>query len=155
MSLNINIGIFLFSKISCGYRTFFALLLSHNMSRRKPKTYDSKHLVDAIKKWPNPIYDKRHGYYLYVVNKRRAKETRIEHIVQYRHNLSARDLELVPNGIINYFDYKKDPTYKNTYSYYIKRGGMDKGFVKVSIRIDDNNPNRAWIKTIFITYKLK
>ena len=61
----------------------------------------------------------------------------------------------MPEGITHYFEYKKDPTYKNTFNYYIKRKGNDKGFIKVSIRISDKDPKHAWIKTIFITYKLK
>ena len=101
------------------------------------------------------MYDKKHGYYIYVEGTARSNQTRIEHIVQNRHDLKARDLDLVPEGINNYFEYKKDKTYKNTYNYYIKRSGKDRGFVKVSIRISDNDPIHAWIKTIFVTYKIK
>ena len=89
--------------------------------KRKPKVYNPEHLIEAIKKWPNPMYDKKHGYYLYVEGRARSNQTRIEHIIEYGHDLKVRDLELVPDGIKNYFDYKKDPVYKNTFNYYIKR----------------------------------
>lgn len=126
------------------------------MTKRKPKHYNPKHLIEEIKKWPNPMHDKKHGYDLYVNDDRaRSNETRIDHITEYGHDLKARDLRLVPEGIKKYFDYKKDPVYKNTFNYYLNRKGKDKGFIKVSIRISDDNPKRAWIKTIYITYVIK
>ena len=123
--------------------------------KRKPKTYNPEHLIEAIEKWPNPMYDKRHGYYIYVEGRARSNQTRVEHIIEYSHDLKARDLELVPDGIKNYFDYKKDPVYKDTFNYYLLRKGLDKGFIKISIQIDSQNKKKAWIKTIFITYKIK
>ena len=125
------------------------------MTKRKPNIYDPSCLIDAIRKWPNPMYDKKHGYYIYLEGRARSNQTREEHIVKYNHALKVRDLEMVPQGIINYVDYRKDPVYKNTWNYYIERKGQDRGFIKVSIRIDDNNPKHAWIKTIFIAYKIK
>ena len=125
------------------------------MSNKKPKIYNPKNLIKAIEKWPNPICDVKHGHDIYVEGKARSNQTRLEHIIQYRHNLKVKDIELIPNAISHYFDYKKDPTYKNTYNYYIKRGGKDKGLIKVSIRISDNDPKHAWVKTIYITYKIK
>ena len=101
------------------------------------------------------MFDKRHGYYIFVEGRARSNQTREEHIVEYGHDLKVRDLELVPNGINDYFDYHKDPVYKNTWNYYIKRKGKDKGFIKLSVRIDDNDPKHAWVKTVFITYRIK
>ena len=125
------------------------------MPKRKPKVYDPSHLIKEIKKWPNPMYDKKHGYYIYVEGRARSNQTRVEHIVEYGHDLKVRDLKLIPKGIENYFDYRKDPTYKNTFNYYIKRGGLDKGLIKVSIRISEDDSSHAWIKTIYITYRIK
>lgn len=125
------------------------------MTRRKPNIYDPTLLIDAINKWPNPMYDKKHDLYIYVEGNARSNQTRVDHIVEYGHDLKVRDLECVPEGIVHYFAYKKDPVYKNTFNYYIKRKGMDKGFIKVSIRISENDPHHAWIKTIFIAYKIK
>ena len=101
------------------------------------------------------MYDKKHGYYIYVEGRARSNQTRVEHIVEYGHNLKVRDLELVPEGITKYFCYKKDPIYKNTFNYYIKRKGEDKGFIKLSVRVSDGDKEHAWVKTIFITYKIK
>lgn len=126
------------------------------MSNNKRKCDNTNYLIDAIKRWPNPIYDSRHGYHIYVeAGRARSNQTRIEHIVEKAHDLKVRDLESVPKGINDYFAYKKDPVYKNTYNYYLKRKAMDKGFIKISIRINDYNPKEAWIKTIYITYKIK
>ena len=134
---------------------FLLLSYNHCMSKRKPRLYDPTKLIDAIKKWPNPMFDKKHGYYIYVEGRARSNQTREEHIVEYGHDLKVRDLDSVPDGIKNYFEYKKDPIYKDTYNYYIIRKGLDRGFVKVSIQIDSNNSKHAWVKTIFITYKIK
>ena len=125
------------------------------MSKKNPHVYNPTHLLEAIKKWTIPMHDKKHGYYIHIEEKARSNQTRVEHIARCGHDLKARDLELVPQGINNYFEYRKDPVYKNTYNYYIPRAGMDKGFIKVSIRICDSDNTYAWIKTIYITYKIK
>ena len=125
------------------------------MSKRKPRVYNPSHLIEAIEKWPNPMFDKKHGYYLYVEGRARSNQTRVEHIIEYGHDLKARDLECVPEGIKNYFEYKKDPIYKDTFNYYILRKGEDRGFIKVSIQIDKEDSKHAWIKTVFITYHIK
>ena len=125
------------------------------MTKRKPNVYDPVPLIEAIKKWPNPMFDKKHDFYIYVEGNARSNQSRIEHIVEYSHDLKVRDLELVPEGIKNYFAYKKDPVYKDTFNYYLYRKGNDKGFIKVSIQIDNHDHKRAWIKTIFITYVVK
>ena len=125
------------------------------MSKKKPRICNHSHLVEAIKKWPNPINDKKHGHAIYLDGRARSNQTREEHIIEYGHDLKVRDIERIPKGINDYFEYKKDPVYKNTYNYYIKRGGQDKGLIKVSIRKSDANSKHAWIKTIFITYKIK
>lgn len=125
------------------------------MTKRAPSVYDPTKLIEAISKWPNPMFDKKHNLYIYVEGRARSNQTRVDHIVDYSHDLKARDLELIPEGIKTYFSYKKDPIYKDTFNYYFFRKGKDKGFIKMSIQIDANNKNRAWVKTIFITYKIK
>ena len=125
------------------------------MTKRKPTIYDPHKLIEAIAKWPSPIVDKKHNLSIYVEGRARSNQTRIDHIVEYGHDLKVRDLELVPKGIANYLSYKKDPYYKDTFNYYIKRAGKDKGLIKVSIQIDDEDKTRAWIKTIYITYHIK
>ena len=79
----------------------------------------------------------------------------MEHIIDCSHDLKVRDIESIPDGIQSYFAYKKDPVYKNTFNYYLYRKGKDKGFIKVSIRINDKDNTKAWIKTVFITYRIK
>ena len=134
---------------------FYPLSYSYFMRKKKPHVYNPSDLIRVIEKWPNPMFDRKHNYYIYVEGKARSNQTRIDHIVEYGHDLKVRDLELVPNGINNYFDYRKDPVYKNTFNYYIIRKGKDRGFIKVSVRISDNDKTHAWVKTIFITYNIK
>jgi hypothetical protein len=125
------------------------------MTKRKPKIFNPKKLIQVINSWKFPILDKKHGFRIYIEEKARSNQTRLEHIIKCGHDLKTRDLETVPNGINNYFSFKKDPVYKNTYNYYIKRKGEDRGFIKVSIQLDKTDKSYAWIKTIFITYKIK
>ena len=125
------------------------------MTRRKPIIYDPTKLLEALEKLPNPLIDKKHNLSIYIDGRARSNQTRAEHIVEYGHDLKARDIELIQIGISNYFKYKKDSKHKNTFNYYIKRKGSDKGFVKVSIKISNQNKKRAWVKTIFIAYKIK
>ena len=125
------------------------------MTQRKPQHYNPSKLIAVIEKWPNPMIDKKHNLSIYVEGRARSNQTRVEHIVEYSHDLKVRDLESVPEGIKNYFTYMKDPVYPKTYNYYIIRKGEDKGFIKVSIRISDSDPTRAWVKTIYITYHIK
>ena len=86
---------------------------------KKKRIYNSTHLVAAIEKWQLPFYDEKHGYFIYVEGNARSNQTRIEHIVEYSHDLKVRDLKKVPKGINKYFKYNKDPYYKNTYNYYL------------------------------------
>ena len=125
------------------------------MTKRRQKIYDSTKLIAALNKIVFPITDYRHQISIFVKGKARSNETRIEHIVKQGHELKVRDIESIPEGINNYMAYKKDKRKKTTYNYYIKRKGGDKGFIKVSIKIDPKNTKIATIKTIFITYNLK
>ena len=126
------------------------------MTKRKPKVYSEQKIIDAVKKLPNPLVDKRHDLLIYIDQGRaRSNQTRVEHIAEFGHDLKERDINCIPEGIVEYFAYKKDPVYKDTFNYYIRRKGLDKGFVKVSIQIDAINSKKAWIKTVFITYRIK
>lgn len=125
------------------------------MTKRKPKYHNEKKLIEAIEKLPNPMHDKKHNLYIYIEGRARSNESRVDHIVEYGHDLKVRDIESIVEGINNYQFYCKDPNYKQTYIYYISRKGKDKGLIKVAIRISEINHKKAWIKTIYITYKIK
>ena len=94
------------------------------------------------------------GQFLAIVE---SNQTRKEHIAQYGHDLKVRDIALIVDSSkkIVFYKYKKDKNHKDTYNYYIKRKGEDKGFIKVSIQISKQNKKKAWVKTIFITNKIK
>lgn len=111
--------------------------------------------MDALKALPNPMEDIKHGVLIYIEGNARSNQTREQHIIKESHQLKVRDIESIPEGITNYLSYKKDPNNKGTFNYFIKRKGLSKGFIKVSIQIDNKNPKRAWIKTVYITYHIK
>ncbi len=125
------------------------------MSKKTDLKNVNDSLIEAIKSLPNPMFDSKHNLEIYIEGNARSNQTRVEHIVQKRHDLKVRDIESVFEGIKKYYLYVKDPVYKDTFNYYIVRKGQDKGFIKVSIQIDHRNPKRAWIKTIYITYRIK
>ena len=128
---------------------------SMSMTRRKNPHYDYQKLMDALKALPNPMEDIKHGVLIYIEGNARSNQTREQHIIKESHQLKVRDIESIPEGITNYLSYKKDPNNKGTFNYFIKRKGLSKGFIKVSIQIDNKNPKRAWIKTVYITYHIK
>ena len=125
------------------------------MTRRKPQIYNPERLIEALNKLPNPLYDKKHDLKIYIEGRARSNQTRIEHIVEYGHDLKVRDIESLQKGINNYIDFRKDSEHKLTFNYYIKRKGQDKGLIKVSIRISEVDHKKAWVKTIFIAYRVK
>ena len=134
----------------------YSLLLRQRMSpKRKPKIYNPDDLIAAVNSLPNPMIDSKHNLSIFIEGKARNNQTRVEHIVEYSHDLKVRDIQAIPKGIKEYFAYKKDLTYKDTFNYYLKRNGKDRGFIKISIQIDSKDKRRAWIKTIYITYKIK
>ena len=123
--------------------------------KRNDKIYDQK-LIDALQKLPSLIEDKKHGYIIEIKNDRaRSNETRFEHIAKRNHELKVRDIEAIPEGIVKYIKHAKREENENTYYYYIKRKGEDRGFIQVAILIDENNPKKARIKTIFIAHRIK
>ncbi len=123
--------------------------------KRNDKIYDLK-LIEALKKLPSQIEDKRHGFIIEIKDDRaRSNETRFEHIAKKNHELKVRDIEAIPEGIIRYIKYVKSEEIENTFCYYIKRKGEDRGFIQVVILIDEDNPKKARIKTIFIAHRIK
>ncbi len=123
--------------------------------KRNDKIYDLK-LIEALKKLPSQIEDKRHGFIIEIKDDRaRSNETRFEHIAKKNHELKVRDIEAIPEGIIRNIKYVKSEEIENTFCYYIKRKGEDRGFIQVVILIDEDNPKKARIKTIFIAHRIK
>lgn len=126
------------------------------MKRKNDCIKINGNLLKALSSVTFPIEDKKHGYLIYKDDGRaRSNETRSEHILKKSHDLCVSDIQSIPNGIQNYIAYKKDKKRKKTFNYYINRKGSKKGFIKVSVRIDNKNDKKAWIKTIYTTYKIK
>ena len=125
------------------------------MMRKSNDIYD-QNLIDALKELPSEIEDKKHNLIICVSNDlARSNETRFEHIAKRYHELKVRDIKAIPEGIRKYVLFIKSKEIKNTYYYFIKRSGKSKGFIQVAIQVEANNIHRAYIKTIYITYRLK
>ena len=125
------------------------------MAKKSSEKYDHK-IIEALKKLPPHIEDKRHGFVIDVEDDRaRSNETRFQHIAKKEHLLKVRDIEAIPEGIKNYIKFSKSDELKDTYYYFIKRRFGDKGFIQVSVSIKNRDRKRAYIKTAFITYRIK
>lgn len=125
------------------------------MVKKKNLKYD-QNLIKALKQLPSIIEDKRHGFVIEIKDDRaRSNETRFEHIAKKSHELKVRDIKAIPEGIRNYVKFTKSNEIENTYYYFINRKGEDRGFIEVAILIDEDNPKKARIKTIFIAHRFK
>ena len=123
--------------------------------KRNEEIYD-QNIIEALRKLPNPIKDKKHNIMIYIRNDRaRSNETRFEHIAKKNHELKVRDIKSIPEGIKDYVKFVKSSEIENTCYYFIKRKGEDRGFIQVAILLDETNPKRARIKTVFIAHRLK
>ena len=87
------------------------------MTKKKTEIYDAK-LIEALKKLPPEIEDKKHGFIIQIRNdKSRSNETRFEHISKKMHELKVRDIESIPDGIKDYVLFTKSKDIKDTYYY--------------------------------------
>ena len=125
------------------------------MTRKFKENDINQDIVEALKKLPKEIYDKKHKITICVENDlSRSNETRFEHIAKRNHELKVRDIESIPKGICKYLSFKKSVELNETYYYFIKRRGDSKGLIQVAIKLFENDKTRAYIKTAFITYRL-
>lgn len=125
------------------------------MKQKKVSHYD-ENVMEALAKLPNTIFDKKHNLTIIVRNDQaRSNQTRFEHIARKDHQLKVRDIESIPEGINRYVKFVKSKTIKDTFYYYIDRKGEDKGFIEVVILVDINDKKLAYIKTVFITYRIE
>ncbi len=124
------------------------------MSRRKGISHEQK-LINALKKLPNPLEDKKHNILIYFNDgKARSNQSRFEHIVDAKHELSISDIERIPR-LIKHCIFKKDNRRSDSYCIYLKRNNFNGEYIKISIQIISRNPASAVVKTIFITKNIK
>ena len=124
------------------------------MAKRKGLTYEEK-LINALKKLPNPIEDKRHGIVIVFENDRaRSNQSRFEHIAVLRHELRPSDIKQIPSGIKTSI-FRKDKDRANTFNLFIKRNNYSGEYIKISLEIDFKKSNIGTVKTMFIIKDLK
>lgn len=125
------------------------------MAKKANEKYDIK-LIEALKKLPPLIEDKRHGFIIQIRDdKARSNETRFQHIAKKMHELKVRDIESIPEGIKNYVKFTVSKELKDTYYYFINRKGKDKGFIQLAIKLKEGEKKVYYVKTIFVSYRLK
>ena len=103
----------------------------------------------------SPIIDKRHNLSIFLENDRaRTNQTRIEHIINDKHDLKPKDIKRIPQEIKKCI-FKKDAERKETFNIYIKRAYYSNEYIKISLEITNEKPNTGTIKTIYITKHIK
>ena len=124
------------------------------MAKRKGLSYEQK-LINALKKLPEPLVDKRHNLSIHFDNNRaRSNESRFEHIISTRHGLMPNDIERIPRYLKKCV-FKKEAGRKNTFNIYIKRNSYTEEYIKISVEIRPEKPNDAVVKTMYITENVK
>ena len=124
------------------------------MKKKPSEKYDHK-IIEALQKLPKQIEDKRHGFVIEVKDDRsRSNETRFQHIAKKAHLLKVRDIEAISEGVKDYIRFSKSMSLKDTYYYYIRRSGNDKGFIQLAIKLIEGEKKKYYIKTIFIAYRI-
>ena len=125
------------------------------MTKKKAIHYD-QNLIRALRKLPSPIRDVRHNLTVYLDDRQaRSNQSRFEHIARNFHELTVKDIESIPKGIVLESKLKKDKVRKDTYNYYFPRKRNDGRFIKISIKIEDYEKRTAIIKTIFVAKMTK
>lgn len=126
------------------------------MTKIRHTVQPDQNIIEALRKIHSPVYDRKHNLYVYfnddVVKK---GETRFQHIAKAYHELKIRDIECVEKGINNYLYFRKNKELNDGYNYYLRRRGQDKGFIQVSIVVDLEDKTKAYVKTIYIAYRIK
>ena len=124
------------------------------MANKRYRTYAEK-IEDALNQLPVPLIDKRHNIRIYLENDRaRSNETRVQHISDSKHDLKPQDIRRIANNIKKCI-FKKDAERNDTYNIYIRRTNYSEEFIKISLTIKNDDPQKAIIKTIFITKNIK
>lgn len=125
------------------------------MMKKRLRNYEEK-IVEALKKLPNPLEDKKHNLYIYFDNGRaRSNESRLEHAADSNHGLTISDIERIPK-LIKKGKLRIDKTRQKTFNLYLKRYSYtDRQYIKISLRIEPNYPKEAHLKTIQIVDKVK
>jgi len=120
------------------------------MAKQKSLTYEQK-LTEALKKLPCPLIDKKHNIEIYFNDDRaRSNQSRFEHIIDPRHGLLASDIERI-GRYLNLSKLKMDHERKETFNLFVKRNSFNNEYIKVSLKISEKEPKKAYVKTIFIT----
>ena len=126
------------------------------MTKRIHSVQNDLNIIKALQELPSRIVDIKHNLIICFDNKgARSNETRFEHIAKKYHELKVRDIKSIPEGINRYIAFRKDKEQYETYCYYIARKGKDKGFIKVSVKLYEEDKKKAYIKSVFITYRIQ
>lgn len=126
------------------------------MTKLNPSVEHDQNIIEALEKLPKTIYDKKHDITVCFDNKgSRSNESRFEHIAKKYHQLKVRDIKAIPEGIRSYVRFIKDKDCQETYCYFINRKGEDDGFIKVAVKLYEHDKKKAYVKSIFIVYRIK
>ena len=124
------------------------------MAKKYRLTHNQK-IVKACEKIKTPIIDELRNLSIFFREKSRSNESGIEHIAKSYHGLDSSDIELLEDCIKNPVEHIKDRRYPNTYCYYHNRKHDKNHFIKVVVKVREENKRIGYISSIFITKKIK
>ncbi|MBE6142237.1 MAG: hypothetical protein E7175_05315 [Erysipelotrichaceae bacterium] len=124
------------------------------MAKRKGPTYEEM-MSNLLKTLPFPIVDNRHNINIYFYDDRaRSNQNRFDHIIDSRHELLPGDIKRIQKCMKKAI-FKKDKERTNTFNIYITRNNYGNEYIKISLKIEPEEPHRALVKTVFITKVIK
>ena len=124
------------------------------MSKKQKLTHDQK-IIKACEKIKTPIIDELRNISIFFKGQSRSNESGIEHVAKSYHGLDPSDIELLEDCIKNPKEHIKDRRYPNTYCYYHDRKHDKNHYIKVVVKVREENRKIGFISSIFITKKIK
>lgn len=122
---------------------------------KETKTYTIKKIIKACEKIKTPIVDELRNLSIFFKGQSRSNESGIEHVAKSYHGLDPSDIELLEDCIKNPKEHIKDRRYPNTYCYYHNRKHDKNHYIKVVVKVREENKKIGFISSIFITKKIK
>ena len=116
--------------------------------KKKKKEYD-QNIIDALKKLQVPLKTAKGSEVYFDMNKR--YETIFEHIANKNHHLTVKDIDAIPNILLDKYTLKDDRSGKKFRTYIGRRGKQKERIKYLKIVTEIKNENRESVVTVYLT----
>ena len=115
----------------------------------------SDKLILALWKMKKHITDEKHGIILCLeYDRKRHNQLHLKKVLLKQYRLYAKDIKRIARHI-NESILIKDKKRNDSYRLFIKRDKYSTKYIQISLKLDCSVSNKAIIKSIFITRKMK